>query len=62
VTREALADALSRIARVQARVREAHLAAHVEQVALLTSDQVARYNRLRGYGGAAVGAAHPMRH
>jgi len=50
-TPERLNESLARVARAQARVRGAHLQAHLEQVRLLTADQVATYNRLRGYGG-----------
>jgi Spy/CpxP family protein refolding chaperone len=35
------------------RLRAAHLAAHVETTALLGPEQVAAYNRLRGYGAEA---------
>ena len=41
-----------------ARLREAHLLAHVEMRALLTPAQVARYDDLRGYGTQEAGAAH----
>jgi hypothetical protein len=41
------------IAAVEGRLRAVHLAAHLEQKALLTPEQVARYDRLRGYAGTA---------
>ena len=34
---------------VAGRIRAGHLRTHIEQTALLTSEQVERYNRLRGY-------------
>jgi len=45
-----LTEALDRVARAQARLRGTHLQAHLEQVRILTPEQVARYNKLRGYG------------
>jgi Spy/CpxP family protein refolding chaperone len=39
------------IASAQARVRAAHLRAHLQATALLTPEQVARYQELRGYSG-----------
>jgi Spy/CpxP family protein refolding chaperone len=46
-------EALSRVGAAQAGVRGAHLQAHLEQVRILTPQQVAEYNRLRGYGEVA---------
>ena len=43
------ADALGQIAAVQARLRASHLKAHIATTALLTPEQVDRYNRSRGY-------------
>jgi len=43
--------ALARVAEAQARLRGVHLQAHLEQVRILRAEQVAEYNRLRGYGG-----------
>ncbi len=40
---------LSRIEAIRARLRAAHLNAHLEQAALLTPDQLTRYAELRGY-------------
>lgn len=45
-----LFEALSKVAQAQARLRGVHLQAHLEQVRILTPEQVARYNQLRGYG------------
>ncbi|MGD9615885.1 MAG: Spy/CpxP family protein refolding chaperone [Alphaproteobacteria bacterium] len=63
VTPENLAVETARIADVQGRLRAVHLAAHLETRALLGPEQVARYNRLRGYDGtAATGHHHPPGH
>ena len=51
-TPQSLRAALDRIGALQARAREVHLQAHVEQTALLTPTQIERYVQLRGYGGA----------
>lgn len=66
VAREAVLDALfadgtadaaavarltSEIGALEARLRAAHLNAHVRMRPVLTSHQVARYNAMRGYGG-----------
>jgi hypothetical protein len=39
------------IAELQGRLRSVHLSAHLETRALLSSDQIARYEQLRGYHG-----------
>jgi Spy/CpxP family protein refolding chaperone len=47
------------IATLQGELRAVHLAAHLAQRALLTSEQVARYDALRGYlGGATPPGGH----
>ena len=46
-----LGESLARVSRAQARLRGVHLQTHLEQVRILTAQQVAAYNRLRGYGG-----------
>jgi hypothetical protein len=56
----ALRDAVARAARVQGELRAAHLLAHLETRAALSAEQVAAYDRLRGYG--EDGGAHPHRH
>lgn len=56
VTVESLNRALSEIGSLQAKVRAAHLEAHLAQAAILTPEQNALYARLRGYTG--VGAAN----
>jgi Spy/CpxP family protein refolding chaperone len=46
------------IGELQGRLRAAHLAAHLEMRALLTSDQITNYQRLRGYGDSGVPPQH----
>ena len=51
-TPESVAAILQRIGELQARVRGAHLQAHLAQLEILTPLQVAKYEKLRGYTGA----------
>jgi hypothetical protein len=51
VTPQSLAAALDKAAQARARVRAVHLQAHLQQVQILSDQQVQQYNRLRGYGG-----------
>ncbi len=46
---EALTAALSKVGASQAKLRGVHLQAHLEQVRILQPEQVAQYNRGRGY-------------
>lgn len=46
-----LSEALARVGAAQARLRGTHLQAHLEQVRILTPEQVGKYQRLRGYAG-----------
>lgn len=46
---ESLASATSKAAAAQGLLREAHLRYHLAMVDLLTPEQIAEYNRLRGY-------------
>jgi Spy/CpxP family protein refolding chaperone len=46
-----LTEVLARVAQAQAKLRGSHLQAHLEQVRILTPEQVIKYNSLRGYGG-----------
>lgn len=48
-----LRDAVSRVAVIQGEYRLSHLETHRRMRALLTEQQVAAYDRLRGYDGAA---------
>jgi Spy/CpxP family protein refolding chaperone len=45
-----LARRVRSIARLQGDLRMAHLTAHLETRAVLTPEQIAAYDRLRGYG------------
>ncbi len=47
-----------KIGAIQAQIRAEHLRTHVEQTALLSTEQVASYNALRGYGGTTQHHAH----
>ena len=59
VTEKSLRTLLAEIARSRARLRFVHLSAHLETPALLTDEQIARYDALRGYHRShAGGAAH----
>lgn len=58
VTEESLRTLLAEVARSRARLRFIHLSAHLETPALLTHDQIARYDALRGYGAHGGGAGH----
>ncbi|MES2947700.1 MAG: hypothetical protein V4858_04075 [Pseudomonadota bacterium] len=51
ITPALLTRALEEIGALQAQVRGVHLAAHLEQVAILTPEQNLRYAQLRGYSG-----------
>ena len=51
-TQESVAVILQRIGELQAKVRGAHLQAHLSQLQILTPAQIAKYQELRGYTGA----------
>jgi Spy/CpxP family protein refolding chaperone len=53
ITAARLESALARIGRLQSQLRQVHLEAHLEQTALLTPQQIAKYNELRGYRASA---------
>jgi Spy/CpxP family protein refolding chaperone len=57
-----LAAALDDIGNLQARVRRAHLEAHLAEAEILTPEQTARYAQLRGYGNGNVDAGHAHHH
>lgn len=59
---EILQSTLEQIGRIQARIRRVHLQAHLEQKALLTTEQVARYDSLRGYNGGTESSGHSPSH
>lgn len=52
VDRENLKDVLERIGRVRSELRFVHLSAHLRTPEILTKDQIAGYNKIRGYGSA----------
>ena len=58
VTEKSLRTLLAEVARSRARLRFIHLSAHLETPALLTHEQIARYDALRGYSAHAGGAGH----
>ena len=58
VTVASLREMLTDIARSRARLRFVHLSAHLETPALLTREQIARYDALRGYRLHGGGTAH----
>ncbi len=55
-----LAASTARIAELQGRLRAVHLSAHLATRNLLTVDQIALYDRMRGYGDATP-AVHDHR-
>jgi len=61
ITPDRLSSATAAIAELQGRLRAVHLAAHLETRALLDSNQIARYQQLRGYSDPGS-PAHPHHH
>src|SRR5262249_1108493 len=57
-----LDTSLAEIGRLQGELRAAHLRAHLEQKQILTPEQVAKYDELRGYTSAATAGEHRMQH
>ena len=49
------------IGELQRKLRAVHLAAHLETRSLLSPEQIAHYDALRGYGGGAPPAGHDHR-
>lgn len=58
----ALAGAVRAAAALEGEYRLSHLETHRRMRALLTDEQVARYNRLRGYGAGEGGHHHDGKH
>jgi len=58
ITAERLVAETAAIGELQARLRSVHLAAHLETRALLNSDQIDRYQRLRGYADPRPPPSH----
>jgi Spy/CpxP family protein refolding chaperone len=56
---DSLQAMVSELGALQAQIRYTHLAAHLEQKAVLSHHQVQLYDRLRGYG---AGQSHPHEH
>ena len=57
ITPEELRSLLDQIGKLQAEVRRAHLQAHLQQRQILSIEQVAKYDNLRGYG-SGPGSGH----
>lgn len=57
-----LASSLTKIGSLQAELRGAHLEAHLSQAQILRPEQIARYDQLRGYGGAHAETGHGGHH
>lgn len=57
-----LATATQSMAALQGQLRAVHLAAHLEQTALLTPDQVTEYQKRRGYLSTAPDSGPTGRH
>ena len=53
ITPGSLESALLQIGRIRAQLRYVHLEAHLRQQRLLTAEQIAKYDEIRGYRGAA---------
>lgn len=58
IDEEELARITDRIASVEGRLRAAHLGAHLDLKEILSADQVATYDRLRGYAGSDDNETH----
>jgi hypothetical protein len=56
-----LLTATASVGALTGELRAVHLAAHLEQTALLTADQVIQYAKRRGYDSAPAGAGHGHR-
>ncbi len=62
ITPAALEQSLQAIATLQSQLRRVHLQSHLDQAAMLSSEQVRQYDQLRGYGSAdPAGSAHSHR-
>lgn len=60
--RESVEAKAAEIGVAQGRYRASHLTTHIETARLMTAEQIARYDGLRGYTGAAPGAGHRTGH
>jgi hypothetical protein len=59
ITTELLEQQVDALAALMGQLRAVHLRAHVATAALLTRDQIAEYDRLRGYSGEGAAGARP---
>jgi hypothetical protein len=62
ITPDHLATATAAIAELQGHLRVVHLSAHLETRASLKAEQVARYERLRGYDDKQAPQGHHAHH
>jgi hypothetical protein len=62
LTPDSLRALIERSAAARAELRYIHLLRHLETPPLLTAEQIAKYNELRGYGAADPCAAVPEGH
>ncbi|MCB1608243.1 MAG: hypothetical protein KDI71_14840 [Xanthomonadales bacterium] len=49
MTEASLQASLAQIAQIQGKLRQTHLAAHLQQIDVLSAEQVTLYVKLRGY-------------
>ena len=59
ITEEGLRPMVDEIGASRSALRHIHLAAHLRTSALLSAEQIARYNALRGYGARPCAAVPP---
>jgi Spy/CpxP family protein refolding chaperone len=62
ITPVLLSRSLEHIGQLQGQLRQVHLEAHLEQTAVLTQQQIAKYIELRGYGTSTGHGRHGERH
>jgi len=62
VSAKTLKQAVDRVAARQAEVRLVHLETHLTQTKILSAEQIAKYNSLRGYTDAAPHTGHRGHH
>ena len=62
IDRDSLNRLLREIGELTAQIRFVHLSAHLEQQSMLSREQIAQYDQLRGYGDNATGHMHQHDH
>jgi len=62
ITPQLLATSLDRIGTLQAKIRNTHLQAHIDEERVLSPEQNARYAQLRGYGDPSSPMHHDASH